>query len=122
MVLDDRAARKNSSLTPMEIETSVDDIASLQNLAQVCRSLLKHLLQDDNSRNEDLIAKEGHWSMRQYAEFNLWCAKVGVDGQGLRAIDVRLKDVPDICWFIRSLLSSLASDLKGQCHYPVYKV
>lgn len=64
-----------------------------------------------------MIAKEGHWTMRQYAEFNLWCTKIGVDGQGLRSIDVRLKDVPEICWFIRSLLSSLASDLKGQFHH-----
>lgn len=106
----------------MEIEADVHDIASLQNLAQGCKILLKSLLQDENSRNEDLTAKEGHWAMRQYAEFNLWCTKVGVDGQGLRSIDVRLKDVPEICWFIRSLLSTLTSDLKGKCHFPDYKV
>lgn len=106
----------------MEVEAGVDEIASLQNLAQSCRSLLKQLLQDENSRDEDLIAKEGHWAMRQYAEFNLWCTKLGVDRQGPRSIDVRLKDVPEICWFIKSLLSSLAFDLKGPCLYPVWKV
>lgn len=103
----------------MEFETDVDEITSLQNLAQGCRSRLKNLLQDEGLRNEDLVAKEGHWAMRQYAEFNLWCTKVGVDGQGLRSIDVRLKDVPEICWFIRSLLNSLASDLNGQSRYKV---
>lgn len=106
----------------MEIEADVDEIASLQNLAQSCKSLLKHLLQDESSQKEDLIAQEGHWAMRQYVEFNLWCTKVGVDGQGLRSIDVRLKDVPEICWFIRSLLNSLMSDLESQCQRLLQKV
>lgn len=120
--MEDTVPSKNSNFAPMEVEAGVDEIASLRNLAQDCRSLLKHLLQDEDSRDDDLIAKEGHWAIRQYAEFNLWCTKVGVDGQGPRAIDVRLKDVPEICWFIKSLLSSLASDLKGPCQYPVGKV
>lgn len=113
-VLDNIAASERSNVGAMEFEADVDEITSLQNIAQGCRSRLKTLLQHEDSRNDDLVAKEGHWAMRQYAEFNLWCTKVGVDGQGLRSIDVRLKDLPERCRFIRSLLSSLASDLKGQ--------
>lgn len=103
----------------MDFEADVDEITSLQYLAQGCRSRFKNLLQHEDSRDEDLVAKEGHWAMRQHAEFNLWCTKVGVDGQGLRSIDVRLKDVPEICRFIRSLLNSLDSDLDGQSRYRV---
>ncbi|KAH0422826.1 ankyrin repeat protein [Colletotrichum camelliae] len=96
----------------MDLEADVRDIESLQWLAKNCAKLLEALLLEENAQAEEIIAKDGHWVSRQYAEFNLWCVKVGVNGQGLRSIDVRLKDVPETCAVIRDLLKALQSDLK----------
>ncbi|KAF5494678.1 hypothetical protein CGCS363_v009111 [Colletotrichum siamense] len=96
----------------MDLEADVKDIESLQWLAKNCAKLLEALLREENAQAEDIIAKDGHWVSRQYAEFNLWCVKVGVNGQGLGSIDVRLKDVPETCAVIRDLLKSLQNDLQ----------
>ncbi|KAJ0386217.1 hypothetical protein COL922a_004862 [Colletotrichum nupharicola] len=96
----------------MDLEADVKDIESLQWLAKNCAKLLEALLLEENAQAEEIIAKDGHWVSRQYAEFNLWCVKVGVNGQGLGSIDVRLKDVPETCAIIRDLLKSLQNDLQ----------
>ncbi|KAF0320090.1 ankyrin repeat protein [Colletotrichum asianum] len=96
----------------MDLEADVEDIESLQWLAKDCAKLLDDLLLQENAQAEEIIAKEGHWVSRQYGEFNLWCVKVGVHGQGLRSIDVRLKDVPETCAVVRDLLKSLQNDLE----------
>ncbi|EJT76976.1 hypothetical protein GGTG_06890 [Gaeumannomyces tritici R3-111a-1] len=45
------------------------------------------------------------------AEFNIWCTKLGVNEPGYRAIDFRLKGVPQICDAINLMLQSLRLDL-----------
>ncbi|KAE9570112.1 hypothetical protein CGMCC3_g13711 [Colletotrichum fructicola] len=96
----------------MDLEAEVKDIKSIQWLAKTCSNILEALLLKENAQAEETTSREGHWASRQYAEFNLWCVKVGVHGQGLRSIDIRLKDVPETCAIIRDLLSSLQIDLK----------
>lgn len=98
----------------MDLEADVKDIKSLQWLAKTCANILEALLIEENAQPEEITAREGHWASRQYAEFNLWCVKVGVHGQGLRSIDIRLKDVPETCAVIRDLLKSLEIDLKSK--------
>ncbi|KAF4889003.1 hypothetical protein CGCFRS4_v009545 [Colletotrichum fructicola] len=98
----------------MDLEAEVKDIKSIQWLAKTCSNILEALLLKENAQAEETTSREGHWASRQYAEFNLWCVKVGVHGQGLRSIDIRLKDVPETCAIIRDLLSSLQIDLKNQ--------
>ncbi|KAF4904953.1 hypothetical protein CGCF415_v008507 [Colletotrichum fructicola] len=97
----------------MDLEAEVKDIKSIQWLAKTCSNILEALLLKENAQAEETTSREGHWASRQYAEFNLWCVKVGVHGQGLRSIDIRLKDVPETCAIIRDLLSSLQIDLKN---------
>lgn len=92
-------------------------IVSLKQTAKSCQSFLQRLSQDEENRVDDVKAKEGYWASQQHADFNLWCVKAGIDGEGLRSIDVRLKDVPGICRIILILLESLKRDLNG-CHNP----
>jgi hypothetical protein len=66
---------------------------------------------DHSTHNSDLILGDGFWASGQIADFNLWCSKLGVDAQGTRSIDVRLKDVPEICAIILYLLKELKHDL-----------
>jgi len=103
----------------MEPEADPKETASLKHLAQTCEEHLQKLSQDEEAQQDVTKAREGYWASRQYAEFNLWCAKVGVDGEGLRSVDVRLKDVPEICELLRHLLQSLDCDLNGW-HLPCW--
>ncbi|KAL0936357.1 C2H2 type zinc finger domain protein [Colletotrichum truncatum] len=96
----------------MDLETDPRDIESLKQLAQGCGRLLDVMFQEENARESDLDAEKGYWASRQFAEFNMWCTKIGVNDQGSRSIDVRLKDVPDICNIIAKLLHSLSRDLE----------
>ncbi|UNI24606.1 hypothetical protein JDV02_010341 [Purpureocillium takamizusanense] len=106
--------KQSGSLTEIELaqpETDPQETASLKHIAECCERRLYKLLQDEEDQEDIVKARHGHWTSRQYAEFNLWCAKVGIQGEGLRSIDVRLKDVPDICKLLRRLLQSLERDL-----------
>ncbi|UKZ73155.1 hypothetical protein TrVFT333_000796 [Trichoderma virens FT-333] len=98
----------------MNWESEVDpkDTASLRNIALACKRHLQNLQKDEDGQKDTVKAREGYWASRQCAEFNLWCTKVGVYGEGLRSIDVRLKDVPGICELLRQLLQSLEHDLE----------
>lgn len=97
----------------LEHEADPQDTVSLKQIAQACEKHLHRLLRDEEAQEDTIKAKEGHWASRQFAEFNLWCAKVGVNGEGLRSIDVRLKDVPEICGLLRHLVQSLERDFNG---------
>ncbi|CZR68612.1 uncharacterized protein PAC_18511 [Phialocephala subalpina] len=97
----------------MEFEADPKDTASLKHLAQACERHLREVLRGEEVQEDIVKAREGHWASRQFAEFNLWCAKVGVSGEGLKSIDLRLKDVPEICELLRKLLQSLERDLNG---------
>jgi hypothetical protein len=97
----------------MKSEADPKDTATLKHLAQACERQLLEALRDEEAQEDIVKAREGHWASRQFAEFNLWCTKVGVNGEGLKSIDVRLKDVPEICELFRKLLHSLEQDLNG---------
>ncbi|KAJ5726292.1 uncharacterized protein N7483_007649 [Penicillium malachiteum] len=95
--------------TADETETDVKDTANLRNLAQRCVSQFILIAKQDGVENGIV---DSHWAARQSAEFNVWCTNIGVNGEGIRSIDLRLKDVPDICSLLRHLLESLDYDLK----------
>ncbi|KAL7908225.1 hypothetical protein GGI35DRAFT_56272 [Trichoderma velutinum] len=95
-----------------EYEVDPKDTTKLRNIALVCNKYLQVLLKDEEAKEDTVRAREGYWASRQCAEFNLWCTKVGVYGEGLRAIDVRLKDVPGIFELLKQLLQSLEHDLE----------
>lgn len=114
MMAELRTAADSTQTESPQIESDPKDTASLKRIAENCEGRWRKLLQDEE-RQEDIIrAKEGHWASRQYAAFNMWCAKVGVHGKGLRSIDVRLKDVPEICKLLLYLLQSMERDLDGE--------
>lgn len=94
-------------------ERDPEDTSSLGYIALACQIHLEALLKEEESQEGAVKATEGYWASRQSAEFNLWCNKVGVYGEGLRAIDVRLKDVPGISELLKQLLQSLEHDLAG---------
>ncbi|KAK4073274.1 hypothetical protein Purlil1_13113 [Purpureocillium lilacinum] len=92
-------------------ETVNQETANLKRIAECCERHLHKLLQEEEAQEDIAKAKDGHWASRQFAGFNLWCAKVGVHDEGLRSIDIRLNDVPEICNLLRRLLQSLKRDL-----------
>lgn len=82
-------------------------IGSLARQAVDCQERLQKLFEEaEQDENEP-----AEWVGRQMAEFNVWCAKLGVKEQGHRLIDFRLKDVPEICEAIGLMLQSLRLDL-----------
>jgi len=89
------------------------DTASLKHLAETCASYLLKLSQDELAKKVGGEKRDGFWALRQSAELNMWCTKVGVFGEGSRSLDVRLKDVPEICERLKLLLESLECDLNG---------
>lgn len=95
-------------------ETVAQKTADLKYIAQCCGPHLHKLLQVEKAQDDIAKAKDGHWASRQSAEFNLWCVKVGVHGEGPRTIDTRLEDEPEICNLLGHLLQSLKRDLNGQ--------
>lgn len=94
-----------------ERETVGHGTANLKRIAECCERHLHKLLQEEEGQDDMTKAKDGHWASRQFAGFNLWCDKVRVYGEGLRSIDIRLKDVPEICNLLGCLLQSLKRDL-----------
>lgn len=96
-------------------EAMPEDTSSFGHVALACQTHLQELLKKEESQENAAKAGEGYmyWASRQSAEFNIWCTKVGVYGEGLRAIDVRLKDVPGIFELLKQLLQSLEHDLAG---------
>ncbi|KAK2772879.1 hypothetical protein CKAH01_13783 [Colletotrichum kahawae] len=102
----------------MELQSDPMETASIRLLSQTCRTVLERLFREEEAQEEVQANKDGHWASRQFSEFNIWCAKVGINDRGLRSVDVRLKDVPETCQMIRGLLQSLDQDLK-QIQEPV---
>ncbi len=87
--------------------------ARLETLAQDCSKQFNDLSlheQDQDDTGSSTIDR--FWALRQSADFNLWCSKLGVDIEGHRSIDFRLKDVPEICDILFQLLQSLQADLE----------
>ncbi len=80
---------------------------SLAHQASSCQKVLQKL-SDESEQDEH---EPNEWVGRQMAEFNLWCAKLGVNDEGHRSIDFRLKDVPETCEAIGLMLQSLQLDL-----------
>lgn len=108
--------KKTCVLTQIDLaqrETDPRETANLKHLAECCERHLHKLLQDEEAQDDIAKAKDGHWASCQFSEFNLWCVKVGVHDEGLRSIDIRLKDVPEICNLLGHLLQSLKRDLNG---------
>jgi hypothetical protein len=101
-------------------ETDPKDTASLKNLAETCAAQLQKLSENEQVEQVSCGPNDGFWASRRSAEFNMWCAKVGVFGEGSRSLDVRLKDVPEICELLMHLLKSLEGDLNGWA--PVSRV
>lgn len=108
-----------TEIESLQLESDPKDTASLKRIAENCERYLRELLRDEETAGDIVKAKEGHWASRQYAGFNLWCAKVGVHGNGLQSIDLRLKDVPEICNLLMRLLQSLERDLDGENRLPL---
>lgn len=96
------------------MEAKPDDTASLKKLAQDCETRLRRLSREEEAQKDIAKPKDGYWTSHQVIEFNLWCTKVGVYSEGLRSIDLRLKDVPEICEILRNLLQSLKRDITGE--------
>jgi hypothetical protein len=67
---------------------------------------------DPSTHNSGLIPRDSFWASGQITDFDLWCSKLGVDAKGIRSIDVRLKDVPEICTLLLHLLQALKNDLE----------
>jgi hypothetical protein len=96
----------------MDPETDLRETASLRYCAQACLKYLRQLSQDEEKERDNSVTVNAFWATRQLAEFNLWCANVGVHVEGLRSLDVRLKDVPEISKILLQLLRSLHRDLE----------
>ncbi|KAJ3549807.1 hypothetical protein NM208_g305 [Fusarium decemcellulare] len=93
-------------------EVAPEDTASLKQAAEICQKHLETLRRNEEQQDDKDETGGGYWASHQFSEFNLWCVKVGVYGQGLRSLDVRLKDVPEICNLLRGLLESLKQDFE----------
>ncbi|KAJ6031364.1 hypothetical protein N7540_002096 [Penicillium herquei] len=99
----------------MADETDAKDIATLKELAEKCVGHLI-LISRQEEIESDIVENYSYWATRQSAEFNVWCTNIGMNGKGLRSIDLRLKDVPEICDLLKHLLNSLKHDLKELQH------
>ncbi|KAF1829668.1 hypothetical protein BDW02DRAFT_560658, partial [Decorospora gaudefroyi] len=94
-----------------DLEADPQATLSLKHLAQACIEKFEHLSQHEATEEFVFFREHSFWASQQSAEFNLWCAKVGVHAEGQKSIDVRLKDVPEICELFLQLLQSLHLDL-----------
>ena len=110
----------------MDPEADPKETASLRHLSLTCAKQFQQLSKNEEtvenshkkqnkheSLSYDDTATDRFWASRLAVEFNLWCARIGVHAEGLRSIDVRLKDVPEICKLLLHLLQALHSDLNG---------
>lgn len=95
-----------------EDESKFEGTTSLAHLARECTELLSDLARAEESNAQD-ASQDLYWASRQWAEYNVWCNNVGTRGEGVRSVDVRLKDVPEICKLLGSLLRYLRHDLQG---------
>ncbi|CAO2658332.1 Nn.00g060550.m01.CDS01 [Neocucurbitaria sp. VM-36] len=95
----------------MDLEVDPQETASLKQLAQSCAKQFRQIAEEEETREASISVRDGFWASRQSAEFNQWCSKIGVNLEGLRSIDMRLKDVPEICELLLQLLQSLHRDL-----------
>ncbi|KAH7176809.1 hypothetical protein EDB81DRAFT_50270 [Dactylonectria macrodidyma] len=94
------------------MEATPEDTASLNKLAQDCETRLRTIAQEEEAQQGATKPKDGTWASHQAIEFSLWCTKVGVHSEGRRSVDIRLKDVPEICDILRNLLQALRCDLE----------
>ena len=102
----------------MDPETNVADTASLRYLAQDCAQRFGALLRIEDAQDTEANTQGGYWVSRCFADFNMWCARLGVHCEGIRSIDVRLKDIPETCNMLLLLLMSLHRDLDAASrHY-----
>jgi hypothetical protein len=97
----------------MELETDPQDVAKFASLAHACTIRFQELSQHEDAQSDSISSTNDFWMTRQSAEFNIWCNRLGVYSGGTRSIDVRLKDVPEICDILLRLLLSLQEDLDG---------
>ena len=95
----------------MDSEVDPQKTASLKHLARACSKQFLRLSQEEEWLDAECGNTNGFWALRQSADFNLWCSKLGVEAEGHRSIDLRLKDVPEVCELLSHLLQSLHSDL-----------
>ncbi|KAI8711014.1 Protein kinase domain-containing protein [Fusarium sp. LHS14.1] len=93
-------------------EATAEVVAGLKQLARSCEEHLRTLLRNEEERDDAYESKEGHWVSHHFSEFNLWCTKVGIHGEGFRSLEVRLKDAPELCNLLRAHLRSLKQDLE----------
>ena len=103
--------RRLSLPSAMDQEADPDEIGNLKHHAQACAEHFKLLLHHEETGKILITEDDVFWVSRQCAEFNLWCAKVGIHAEGQRSLDMRLKDVPEICDIFLQLLQSLQQDL-----------
>ncbi|KAL6695705.1 hypothetical protein J3F84DRAFT_408721 [Trichoderma pleuroticola] len=90
-----------------EYEVDPEDTTRLRNTALGCKNHIQELLKNEEAQDDAISVRQGYWASRQCFEFNLWCTMVGVYGEGLQAMDVRLKDVPVIFKLLEQGLQSL---------------
>ncbi|PNP50355.1 hypothetical protein THARTR1_08959 [Trichoderma harzianum] len=103
-----------------EYEVDPEDTTRLRNTALGCKNHIQELLKNEEAQDDAISVRQGYWASRQCFEFNLWCSMVGVYGEGLQAMDVRLKDVPVIFKLLEQGLQSLERYLEGfrlSCDY-----
>ncbi|KLU85493.1 hypothetical protein MAPG_04516 [Magnaporthiopsis poae ATCC 64411] len=91
-------------------ETNPETTLRLRDMALSCRSHFRKLCELEDS---DTIAGKptDFWASQQFTEFEIWCSKVGVDRPGAGSLDMRLKDVPELCSMFDHLLSALERSL-----------
>jgi hypothetical protein len=102
----------------MDPEVDPEQTFSLRRLAQTCVEQFQQLSLRGERERFNATGRNGFWLSRQVAEFNTWCSRTNIHSEGLRSIDVRLKDVPEICDILLQLLRSLSLDLDDLIHQP----
>lgn len=103
----------------MELAISPRGTTGIKDLALACERLLWKISQDDGDHDKtDISTAQVDWASRLYAEFNVWSTRVGVNSDGIRSIDNRLINVPEIYSLLKHLLQSLERDLSGSVPPP----
>ncbi|KAH7091461.1 hypothetical protein FB567DRAFT_518742 [Paraphoma chrysanthemicola] len=102
----------------MDSGTDPHKTVSIRDVARDCATCFEQLLQSEDNRTRSPFTSGPFWASRQYADFNLWWTKVGMSQTGLRSVDVRLKDVPEINTMLLRLLRALHHDLNRLINSP----
>ena len=99
----------------MDLDQGIDpkDMISLEDCAKRCKRYLQELVWDEEMRDIKIRVREGHWAHRQFAQFNSWCSKVGIAGEGIKSFAFRLKDVPEIYHNFKLLMGPFEMILRG---------